>query len=329
MQESRPKLSVIVPMWGVEKYIEKCARSLFESTLEDIEFVFVDDCTPDKSIDVLNRVMEDYPIRKSQSKIIHHEVNKGLPQARKTGFEASCGEWITYCDSDDWVHPEMYEKMLETATWGGYDLVCCDFVYQSDEKVYWSSNYDSEKNELELRLDMLSLNVSNAVWNKIVHRRIYDNGIYFPIQAMDEDDVFTSQFAFYSTKIGYVHDVLYYHYANPESMTHETNIERQIKHLKARIENCNWIIQFLESKNEDSLVGAINRYKINVKFYVSELSKHHSRDIYREVNSYMLFSKDIPFTGRMHYLVFLFFHPLYSRANQIIYVIKKLVNKDK
>lgn len=114
-----PKISVIVPIWGVEKYIAKCARSLFESSFDDIEYIFVDDCTPDKSIDVLMAVMEEYPHRKSKSMIIRHENNKGLPQARKTGFEASHGQWITYCDSDDWVAPDMYFKMLEKADWGG------------------------------------------------------------------------------------------------------------------------------------------------------------------------------------------------------------------
>lgn len=119
MQEKRPKLSVIVPMWSVEKYIAKCARSLFESTLDDMEFVFVDDCTPDKSVEVLQGVIEEYPKRKSQTIIVRHEVNKGLPQARKTGVAAAHGEFITHCDSDDWVAPEMYEKMLATANGGG------------------------------------------------------------------------------------------------------------------------------------------------------------------------------------------------------------------
>ena len=114
-----PKLSVIVPIWGVEKYIEKCARSLFESDLDDMEFIFVDDCTPDKSIELLEALMEQYPERKKQSSIVRHEVNKGLPQARKTGFEASRGEFVTYCDSDDWVAPSMYSKMLATAVGGG------------------------------------------------------------------------------------------------------------------------------------------------------------------------------------------------------------------
>ena len=98
-----PKVSVIVPVYGVEKYIERCARSLFEQTLDDMEFIFVDDCTKDESIEVLKRVIDLYPVRKDQVKIIHHAVNKGLSRARETGVNAATGDYIGHCDSDDWV----------------------------------------------------------------------------------------------------------------------------------------------------------------------------------------------------------------------------------
>ena len=77
-------ISVIVPIYGVEQYIERCARSLFEQTMnEGIEYIFVDDCTKDNSIYILNRVLEDYPERRHQVTLLRHDVNKGLPQARK------------------------------------------------------------------------------------------------------------------------------------------------------------------------------------------------------------------------------------------------------
>ena len=82
------KVSVCIPVYGVEKYIERCARSLFEQTMkDDIEFIFVDDCTPDKSIEILQKVLEEYPERKNQVKIIRHETNKGLTGARNTALK--------------------------------------------------------------------------------------------------------------------------------------------------------------------------------------------------------------------------------------------------
>ena len=95
-----PKVSVLVPVYGVEKYIERCARSLFEQTLDDMECIFVDDCTPDDSMQVLVKILSEYPRRKEQVKIIHHETNQGLPAARQSGLKIATGEYIAHCDSD-------------------------------------------------------------------------------------------------------------------------------------------------------------------------------------------------------------------------------------
>ena len=97
------KISILVPIYGVEHYIERCARSLFEQTYPDIEYVFVDDCSSDQSIAVLEKVMEDYPLRKPHVKIIHHERNKGLSAARNTALEASAGDYVMHVDSDDYI----------------------------------------------------------------------------------------------------------------------------------------------------------------------------------------------------------------------------------
>ena len=127
------KVSVCIPVYGVEKYIERCARSLFEQTMrEDIEFIFVDDCTPDKSIDILQKVLEEYPARQTQVKIIRHEVNKGLTGARNTALRHASGEYIIHCDSDDWVASDMYETLYSKANAENADLVCCSFALEYD-----------------------------------------------------------------------------------------------------------------------------------------------------------------------------------------------------
>ena len=89
-----PLVSVIVPIYGVEPYIEKCARSLFEQSLENMEFIFVNDCTPDKSVEILRQVIEDYPRRYLQIQIIEHEENRGLAMARNSGLLIAKGEYI-------------------------------------------------------------------------------------------------------------------------------------------------------------------------------------------------------------------------------------------
>ena len=102
-----PKVSVIVPVYGVERYMERCARSLFEQTLDDIEFIFVDDCSPDRSLDILNEVLEEYVDRQLQTQIVRLDQNGGLPNARKVGLRLATGNYIIHCDSDVWVERDM------------------------------------------------------------------------------------------------------------------------------------------------------------------------------------------------------------------------------
>lgn len=122
------KVSVCVPVYGVEQYMEHCARTLFEQTMKDgIEFIFVNDCTPDKSIEILEKVLKEYPNRQEQVKIIHHEKNGGLVAARNTGLKHASGDYIIHCDSDDWVDLNMYETMYNTAVENNSDVVVVSY----------------------------------------------------------------------------------------------------------------------------------------------------------------------------------------------------------
>ena len=106
-----PKVSVIIPVYNAGKYIERCVRSLFEQTLDDIEYIFVDDCSPDDSMDVLQKVLSEYPQRKENVTLIRHKANTGQSGARKSGMHVAKGEYIIHCDADDWVDLDMYERM--------------------------------------------------------------------------------------------------------------------------------------------------------------------------------------------------------------------------
>ena len=108
------EVSVIIPMYGVEKYIERCARSLMEQSLTTgVEFLFINDASNDKSVSVLEKVLLDYPSRKAASQIITHETNKGLPSARNTGLERARGEYVVHIDGDDFPEPRCWQKQKE------------------------------------------------------------------------------------------------------------------------------------------------------------------------------------------------------------------------
>ena len=127
---SKMKVSVLVPVYGVERYIEQCATSLMEQTYKDVEYIFVDDCTPDASIEQLKQVIEQYPERRHQVKILNHAQNLGVAMVRKTALNAATGDAVVFVDSDDYVESTMIEKLVDKMLTtradfidGGYSIV--------------------------------------------------------------------------------------------------------------------------------------------------------------------------------------------------------------
>jgi len=117
-------VSLIVPIYKVEKYIEQCARSVLGQSWPSIQFIFVDDCSPDKSIDILEALIErEFAALKDRIQIIRKPVNEGLPQARKTGIAAATGDYILHVDADDWIEPDAVEKLALKAGETGADVV--------------------------------------------------------------------------------------------------------------------------------------------------------------------------------------------------------------
>ena len=104
-----PKVYVILPVYNVAQYIDKCIQSLLAQTLKDVEFIFVDDCSPDNSVDIIKSYTDP------RIKILQHDINKYTAEARNTGLKASSGEYIAFIDPDDYVDPEFIQELLSAA----------------------------------------------------------------------------------------------------------------------------------------------------------------------------------------------------------------------
>ena len=217
------KVSVIIPIYGVEKYIERCARSLFEQTLDDIEYIFVNDCTKDKSINILTQTLEDYPKRKEQVTIVNHPYNKGLPQARKTGIMLARGEYIIHCDSDDWVDTKAYENMWQIAKSNDYDIIFCDY-YNSDGINHHNNHIKMCLNKSEATLDIIK-NMSWTLWRAMVKQTLYNNYIIYPTENNGEDFALMCQLLHYSNKIHHIKIPYYYYFNNSNSISNQPSIE--------------------------------------------------------------------------------------------------------
>lgn len=169
-----PKVSIIIPIYNVERYIEKCTRSLLEQTLkEGIEFIFVNDCTSDKSMDLLNDVIKEYPERNRQIKIIDHRINKGIATVRNIGLENATGEYIGWVDSDDWIEKNMFETLYSAAKENDADMVWCDYYLNAQTESVISQNFPEQSQVL---FDAITKGiVMGILWNKLIRRNLFVN----------------------------------------------------------------------------------------------------------------------------------------------------------
>ena len=207
------KVSVIVPFYNVEKYIERCAVSLLSQTLKEIEILFIDDASPDRSRAILERVLLSYP--GNSARIITHPVNKGLPAARNTGLSVASGDYIYHCDSDDWVETDMLEKMHALALEKEADIVYSDFYLTFPGGERYMRNPDFSTAEEMLTKGFLSGKMKFNVWNKLVKRSIYfDNRISFPDGYGMGEDTTMILLAAKSKRVAYLPEAMY-HYVDP------------------------------------------------------------------------------------------------------------------
>ncbi len=204
------KISILVPIYGVEHYIERCARSLFEQTYPDIEYVFVDDCSSDQSIAVLEKVMEDYPLRKPHVKIIHHERNKGLSAARNTALEASAGDYVMHVDSDDYIEIDTVRLAVELAEREQADMIVFDMNNVYPNRVIASSAKVSTCKMAYLR-NVVCRDSSPCVCGGLYLRKLYVDHAIRAIEGLNygEDYVTKPRLIYYANKIVHLPVPLY------------------------------------------------------------------------------------------------------------------------
>lgn len=222
-----PKVSVCVPVYGVEKYIERCARSLFEQTITDgIEFIFVNDCTKDRSIEILESVLSEYPQREKQVKIIHRAQNGGLVAARNTGLQYATGDYIVHCDSDDWVDISMYERMYNAAIASNADVVICSYVDEYIGKVTRKFRINPQCS-VKSYVDKNYGGLVSTLWNKLFKKDIALNEtIYAPEHIiMMEDALRCGQMLTKCKKIAFTPNIYYHHEVNFSSLSHNFSIK--------------------------------------------------------------------------------------------------------
>lgn len=211
-------VSILVPIYCVEKYIERCARSLFEQTYPNLEFVFVDDASPDKSIEILQRVIKEYPKWDKHISIIRHNANHGIAATRNTLLDNCKGKFLLFVDSDDWIEPNAVELFVKKQHETNADIVTGSYISHiinvgSAITRKWIA---PDKDRLETLKDMLKVGSVVATWNRLIRSSLYrDNNIRY-VEGIDagEDKIIIPRLIYYSRKVTACDSITYHYNCN-------------------------------------------------------------------------------------------------------------------
>lgn len=252
-QENKPLVSLVLPVYGVENYIEQCAKSMFEQTYSNIEYIFVDDKTQDASIDKLERVMKDYPERSKQVNIVRKPKNEGLPQARRTGMEFVHGQYIMHLDSDDWADKDMVSDMVQEAELHHADIVYTDY-YINKGANFQEQNLFSNitvKSGIELMKAIFEGCANGCIWGKMYRNELF-KGIEYSKGFVFEDMVMNIQLIPSASKVVHISKP-YYHY---RTFLKPTSSDK----LNSALQNISYIANYIQEKKLDSLKRAFLQF---------------------------------------------------------------------
>lgn len=244
-----PLVSILVPVYRVEQYIERCARSVFRQTYQNVEYIFVDDASDDSSIDILNRIILDYPNRSEKVVIIRHNKNKGLAAARNTAIEACHGDFVFHVDSDDWVETNAIELLVRKHLETGADIVSGEALDDANgiKTKHLSSGWNLDKKTLLIHL--LTYKVSTTLWRRLIRKSLYtDYNIFFDERGSGGEDfqVFP-RLVYYANKISGINDIIYY-YNKSNQLSISNNVKNNIDFQIQGLISVKRIVSFFSDK---------------------------------------------------------------------------------
>lgn len=279
------KVSILVPVYNAEHYIQRCASSIFGQTYPNLEFVFVDDCSQDASIELLKTLIASFPQREDSTIIVKHEANKGIATTRNTAVSYAHGDFIMFVDSDDWVEPDIVEKCVIEQQRFDSDVVSTGYrVYEKD--IDCEVNENLHEDTKKMLLDTITGKISGRLWGHLIRRDlITDHQLRFIDGAdLGEDVLMMTYLWYYAEKHSIVKNCLYhYDHRNFSSCTNTFDYCKSIQSLKnldaARLFFENHDSQYLDFINRQELdkivshmIGCSRDVK-NVDYYNNVLIK--------------------------------------------------------
>lgn len=290
------QVSIIIPFYNVDAFIEKSARSLLNQRFESIQYIFVDDASTDNSLNLLKKVIKEFPSRIDDVIILENETNLGSSGSRNRGIEVVEGKYLTFCDGDDCIDENGILEMFHAIEGTESDILWTDFYFSYLDFEKLSNQYVVEDNN-EFIKNLLQEKIHGALWNKLYKFALFqDHKIKFiPNRDMWEDLYLNIQLFHFANKISYLPKA-FYHYVQFNSSSLGTR--NNPKKLDDILFHCQAIIEFLDINSKKSFVNEIASLKFAAKqtlLFSKEINAYKRWiTIYPEVNNQAFQTNRLP-----------------------------------
>lgn len=305
------KISVIVPIYKVEKYLCRCIDSILAQTYENLEIILVDDGSPDNCPDMCNEYA-----KKDKRIIVIHKQNGGLSDARNVGIESVTGEYIIFVDSDDFVSPTMIEKMVEALTISNSDLCICNinYVEENGEAIENKNKKSPIKNGVYSRDDLFGFLVGDGywfyvtAWNKMYRTEIFRN-IRFQVGKYHEDEFLVNKVIDCCDKIVCLEERLYFYVQREGSIMNTTYSVKNLDGVEAKVERLLYYINNEKFKEAILLLDNIIDNLTIASIQLGREGENRIRSIRNEVKKayiYLYKQRGIPMKKQIKFVLFLY-----------------------
>ena len=257
------KVSILIPIYKVERYLEKCLDSVFTQTYQNVDYVFVNDCSPDNSLQVLKDTICKHGIDKNRYVIIDHEQNEGIAVSRADCIKHATGDYVLFVDSDDWIEDNAVEQMILATKNGSIDIVGCDYIdeFGSGKKAYHKETYAETCQENLVRC--LNYDVSPVLWKLLIKRSLFENIKITPGLNIGEDYSISIKLYYYAKSFQALNQA-FYHYVhyNQSKLSYQ-----RLRSVNDHVSIVNEVETFMKEKGiyYDEAAHRLQLRKFNIK----------------------------------------------------------------
>ena len=268
-------VSIIIPVYNVEKYLDRCIQSVFQQSYKKLEIILIDDGSPDSC----PRLCDIYGKNDKRVKVLHKK-NEGLGLARNSGLALATGKYVLFIDSDDYLSEKMVEKLVYQAELMNADIVYCGYFYETSnhkwievrdfekEQTFKGNDIDAVSLAFITNQNKLKVRLQRTVWHALYSKALIDDeDIRFPSerQIPSEDLIFQSRISKFANIISFIPDCLYYYCLNNNSITMNFKKNRYLKLVNEK----NELLRIYSNKGVDRYIN--NLYFVSIKSYFYNL----------------------------------------------------------